>query len=527
MDKIKVHIKNLLASEFPAWTPKDIDSLSVGLISDYLKKNFGDDSLIISGLYEAILAAKKARKNVEEINPGYIRSIFLQKVVKLWEDIYKRPDNFTSVAVENNSESDEESEISTTDLFPNSLQEQLLDFDAQTSLQKIRQFAENIIASKELSKKELEVFNCIIQVAKNDALFPAINETNKKWNIKDFWNEVKSELNKEGIWLNESDFRTIKHRIRVRINTKLRDSEGFLHHITKEQLQEFSSSSTFLRAYRLSDEELDKMIWLKKEVFEKNGFSFDPNRFPEVYYDDYDKVNPDDNHWNPDEVNPDKLGIYRYKKSSDLPCAESYEGHIILFKDRIEAYCNRSGADIDSVRFVVLMHELGHWLAHWALKNLRRWNYGMILYPQTRRTHEAFAQLIAYWASESTELHLKTLIDLSPKDATGKVDAAQVYGGYIELTKHSKVLILKKLVELREYWILKDEIMMEYLKSDFELIEEFAKQKLNDKPDTVFVEEYLKDTIYSNEGCADTFKRELDFKKLLDLSILKIEWLEL
>lgn len=507
MDKIKVHIKNLLASEFPAWEAKDIDSLSIGLISDYLSKNFGDDSLILSGLYEAILSAKKAKVNIDEINPGYIRSIFLQKVVKLWEPLYKRPDNVITVAIENKSESDEESE-SSTDLFLNSLQEQFADFDAQTSLQKIRQFAKNIIASNELSKKELKVFNCIIQVAENDALFPAINEANKKWNIKDFWNEVKSELNKEGIWLNDSDFRTTKHRIRERINTKLRDSEGFLHHITKEQKEEmeeslkllyaalsvFSSSSSFLRAYRLSDEELDKMKWLKKEVFENNGFKFEPNRFPEVYYDDYDKINLDNNHWNPDEVNPDKLGIYRYKKSSDLPCAESYEGYIILFKDRIEAYCNRSGADIDSVRFVVLMHELGHWLSHWPKKENYNWKIGFHL--PNKHTKEALAQLVAYWACKDSPIHFETLLKLTPKvvadpdklyilklakdallnDGT-VINTEDPYGRYWLLKGKPIEVVLNKLHQLREGWMLKDEKMIEFLVSEYENLEQWIKSK--------------------------------------------------
>ncbi len=542
MDKIKIHIRNLLANEFPAWTPKDIDSLSVGLISDYLKKNFGDDSLIISGLYEAILAAKKARKNVEEINPGYIRSIFLQKVVKLWEDIYKRPDNFTSVAVENNSESDEESEISTTDLFPNSLQEQLLDFDAQTSLQKIRQFAKNIIASNELSDKELKVFKCIVQAAENDALFPAINETNKKWNIKDFWNEVKSELNKEGIWLNDSDFRTTKHRIRGRINTKLRDSEGFLHQFTKEQLESvFSSSSTFLRAYRLSDEELDKMIWLKKEVFEKNGFSFDPNRFPEVYYGSFEEYKSirkvhdvsdrsekvfieDEEGWKKiadaihnikhskekeltanqietlkKNINPDALGFYVPDYTNDdCRCGNESgkivnEGYIILFKERIEELSETialiEGTDFEkvckSIRFNVLMHELGHWITHWAwhldfdinvFQDINwKCNYYWNSLSKTaeKKTHEALAQLITYWSVLGNNFDRQIFLDyLTPTDPLSE------YRLYLKLIDFSKNEVLNKTKVLRTLCDISDEIKERYLSSDSISFHEYLSKEL-------------------------------------------------
>ena len=43
-------------------------------------------------------------------------------------------------------------------------------------------------------------------------------------------------------------------------------------------------------AYRFSMEELERMIWLKTEVFEKYGYSFQTNRFPEVYYCDFKEV---------------------------------------------------------------------------------------------------------------------------------------------------------------------------------------------------------------------------------------------
>jgi hypothetical protein len=84
--------------------------------------------------------------------------------------------------------------------------------------------------------------------------------------------------------------------------------------------------------------------------------------------------------------------------------------------------------------------------------------------------------------------------------------------------------MLDKLAEIRDFWILKDEFMLSFLKSKNDSIEDWVKQQLKNKPDTVFVEEILKDAIYGDKDCAESFKEELDLKKLLDLSILKIEF---
>lgn len=505
------HITDLLKKTFPHWTEKEVSDFVKFLSSSFKDLSRNDEHIVLTTLNDSIIKVMQ-RYDIPSTQPGRLRTIYRRNMLK----IYKKKSRTTFF-----------------DGVADYLGEHFDGLDQVESIEKIDRFFKSIRSSNILTDA-LEPLCDHIEIVAHKML-EDLSDGTEKWSRKDFWEEVEKSLLNEGITLTDVNFRQLQKRLRDRITEKRPDAEGLLH-LAQKNMEEANavqilyaalsaarSRTDYLLSYRFSVDELEKMIWLKK-LFEENGFSFDPNRFPEVYYDDYEKVNPDDNHWNPDNINPDVFGIYSYETSSTLPCAESYEGHIILFKDRIESYCAASGADVDSVRFVVLMHELGHWFAHWALKNLRRWNYGMILYSQTRRTHEAFAQLIAYWASESNELHLKTLIDLSPQNASGKVDATRPYGDYIELTKYSKILILKKLVEIREYWILKDEIMIEYLKSDFELIEDWATKKLNDSPGTVFVESTLKDVIFGNEDCADTFMKELDLKKLLELSIIKIEF---
>ena len=225
-------------------------------------------------------------------------------------------------------------------------------------------------------------------------------------------------------------------------------------------------------AYRFSTEELEKMNWLKS-IFEKNGYAFDPNRFPEVNYADFEEVQDLFPEKQREEVgDPDALGYYFdfFKHVSATKEEEfwtkSEEGKIILFKDRIEAFCarNRSISE-EGVRFVVLMHELGHWMSHWAEFSGKRWIYGFQF--SNRFTEEALAQLIAYWCCNGDPLHEKTLHILSPKDSLGKVDASRIYGAYETLKGHSQVDVLKKLAQLRVFWMVKDEKMLQFLNSDF------------------------------------------------------------
>lgn len=226
-----------------------------------------------------------------------------------------------------------------------------------------------------------------------------------------------------------------------------------------------------LSAYRFSTEELEKMNWLKF-IFEKNGYVFNPNRFPEVYYANFKEVeNLFPEKKSEEIVDPDALGCY-FDFFNQVPASKeeefwtkSEEGKIILFKDRIEAFCarNRSLSE-EGVRFVVLMHELGHWMSHWA-ENSGRWIYGFQF--SNRFAEEALAQLIAYWCCNGDPLHEKTLHILSPKDSLGKVDASRIYGAYEILKGHSQVDVLKKLAQLRVFWMVKDEKMLQFLNSDF------------------------------------------------------------
>jgi len=217
-----------------------------------------------------------------------------------------------------------------------------------------------------------------------------------------------------------------------------------------------------LKAYRFSESELKKLIELS-QLFLGNNLVTD--RFPEVYYDDIDnyeylfgKIKATN------EDTPDYLGVYHYNCESDELTTK--EGIIVLFKDRIENFCKRKSVGLSEVRYIVLMHELGHWLTHWSEFDRENWKKGFGI--DNPMTYESLAQLIAFWAVDGNPVCEEILRDkLTPKN---KKD---VYALYLELIVHSKSTILKKLVEIRKHYFLSDFFLHRFLNEDYKTLPDF------------------------------------------------------
>jgi hypothetical protein len=208
----------------------------------------------------------------------------------------------------------------------------------------------------------------------------------------------------------------------------------------------------YLRAYRFNDEELNAMLQLKN-LFVCNNFEI--NRFPEVYYDDYENFSIDLDIDDQEEGTPDYLGVYFYDRD-DVNSEFTDEGRIILYKNRIEDFSRNNKIEVNDVRFIVLMHEMGHWLSHWPRYNNKNWSFGFA--AKNKKTKESLAQLIAYWmvnGSINKEFILRNY--LTPKNILDP------YALYLNLLHKSKSSILKKLVLLRENYFLSDEIMCHLL----------------------------------------------------------------
>jgi len=163
-----------------------------------------------------------------------------------------------------------------------------------------------------------------------------------------------------------------------------------------------------IKSYRLSIEE----IYYITRLFNFYEQKVDTNhRLPEIYIGDFmefkkknafppteEKEEEISEHDGVDELtNPDFLGFYQYQYSQ--------EGKIFLYIDRIKKCANRFSQKLnlpynktlDIIKFIVLIHELGHWFTHWVCKHEND-RYGLIYNELSKETKETMAQLNVVWA---------------------------------------------------------------------------------------------------------------------------------
>ena len=307
---------------------------------------------------------------------------------------------------------------------------------------------------------------------------------------RDFIKEVREAQANHGV--TNSNFRKLLERLKnnLRGNDGLKDTLSFiptndqkLNELIELLLSYIPMATNKLDAYRFSSEEMNKMLWLK-DLFVENGFTVE--RFPEVYYDTFDKaceVWPSLKENQDEDGTPDYLGAYIYKGGFTIK-DPSEEGIIILFSDRIKDFVSKNskkGLIENCVRYVVLMHELGHWLSHWPCGNDLRWLYGFQL--PNKRTKEALANIIAYWCLD-TDCHKKAMDILTPKhrnpegflvyiDDSHGIDTNNPYGAYYLLLRKKDEEILEKIKLLRAAFYLEDNKMMDFLQSEIQTLSEF------------------------------------------------------
>jgi hypothetical protein len=323
---------------------------------------------------------------------------------------------------------------------------------------------------------------------------------------RDFIKEVREAQANHGV--TDTNFRKLLERLKNNLkgNEGLKDMLSFIptddqniNELIELLLSYIPMATSKIDAYRFSSEEMKKMLWLK-DLFEDNGFTVE--RFPEVYYDTFDKACelwPSLKENQDEDGTPDYLGVYKYKGGDSIK-DPSEEGIIILFSDRIKDFVSKKpGLSENCVRYVVLMHELGHWLSHWPCGNDLRWLYGFQV--RNKRTKEALANIIAYWCLD-TDYHKKAMAILTPKLRTPdgflalidkdshNINTENPYGAYYLLLSKKDKEILEKIKLLRAAFYLEDNKMMDFLQSEIQILSEFL-------ADGVF-EDYIQEVRLNN-----------------------------
>lgn len=264
-----------------------------------------------------------------------------------------------------------------------------------------------------------------------------------------------------------------------------------------------------LTAYPFSSNELSAMLLLK-QLFNEGGFSID--RYPEINEDSdprpiYQILSPEER--KKDSSLMDILGVYTGFSAPNPKILHHHiseniftqEGRIILFSKRLEEFASQKKLSLDAVRFVVLVHELGHWFSHWASSSVHyckhnelpgwgtQWVFGFNF--SNRRTEEALANLCVYWVLNHPEIskHIdqafidsakKAFDELTPKGNNQEVNTDDPYGAYALLTAKASADVIRKINELRRNWMLSDNAMMQFLSSDTLEMKEFYPQPLLD-----------------------------------------------
>jgi hypothetical protein len=509
--KFSEQIQSTLKNLFPSWTEESVQKMVKTI-------RYWESSMHQEDLFDLVNQTYLKIEQKGKLNeaPGYFAKIFTNKV---YESLGKKPKgNIIRY----------ESDLGTTDSyqFNRALENEFGAFDQLDSLQKINRFCQRVKMENILSKEQEKFFDAMAQAALSTEQAP--NGSNWK---KLFNQEVDQILKNSGILKEKANFRQLEHRLKEKLKPfKSAYRQEMMSYVDPERekvlrslqklLKSFTTSSLVLPtpSYRFSVEELEKMIWLKKEIFEKYGYSFKRNRFPEVYYCEVEEIK----HLLPenlrgDEMNPDYLGIYfdffpssAGMSRNDYFGGKSEEGKIVLFKDRIEALCARNKSlSEDNVRFVVLMHELGHWMSHMAISSGMYWAHGYHLQQPPYFTHEALAQLIAYWCCKGNPAHEEVLLALSPKDSAGNIDASKPYGAYESLKNFEEEVILQKLDQLRKFWMVTDLQMLAFLQSDLVDLAQWIKATKKDANGPVweeFVDKVLGEWLnseWSVEGWGD------------------------
>ena len=210
------------------------------------------------------------------------------------------------------------------------------------------------------------------------------------------------------------------------------------------------------KAYKFSNNELHLVIKLMRLFFE---CGFKDIRLPEIYWSDQlPPLKPEKKITNDKELENEidylfgggilytdlLLGVY------EIIDGDQSEGRIILYSKSIKYYARKAFPSIpeqdaiDNLKIIVLLHEIGHWIAHW-LPDESNTKWGKGYWDDIEKTanfHEAWAQLMVFWVINGIDDISVCFEELATKQTV-------VYRKYRELSKYAAHYVIKHFRELR------------------------------------------------------------------------------
>lgn len=486
----KDEAKKMLSNIFPQWTNDEIENVVNSLTFFYYRLLNQDENALLDRI-TSFYSENHKKIQFDLISPKYFyvsirNSWVLKEDRKEYQPITDKMKDeiLTLFDIELKIEKEKKKKLVKQSLnIENAVDfeklttevETISNEDAEEKTKAVIRVTQKLLKDGGLSKAEHKMLVTLVECMEYE------NMNNQTFN--DYKNQVQIIANES-----PSNFRKILNRLRDRINLpENRELKTQLYGFKKNPedlivlefleafLNENMKKEINLKAYRFSEEELQKILELKS-LFQNNGFEIE--RLPEVYFDDYDRFKEvfgeiENDKWNNDfdfVLEPEMIGIYtNYSIKNQL---ETKEGIIVLFKDRIERYASylsdnkKNGLtiseNITTIRLLVLLHEVGHWICHWPLAQNKNWTKGFGL--KNPKTHESLAQLITYWMIEN-QVDLKKHFE----DNLVPTNKNNIYALYEQLISFDKEEIIKKIIFLREHYFLDDELNFLVLKSKFNI----------------------------------------------------------
>jgi hypothetical protein len=403
-----------------------------------------------------------------------------------YEGYAQNPTGYITRCFENACNDYFKEERKTTSLDDNLIVETCIepDFDAKDFFKKLAEL-DLRLAKYDLNAQAHQVLQILKELAENDHS-----------SVSNYFKEVREKAALKNITY--SNLRKIIERIREKLGADKDMRDGLMSFVPNEENTEVANFLDIiisnikvpaLDAYRFSQEEMKKMSAMQNSFSENQLFT---GRFPEVYYNDFDdaaELFPSLKKNKRIDYTPDYLGVYISAIVENELMPE--EGIIILFKKEIEKFSDGE-YNIDDVRMIVLMHELGHWLTHMSTtveeskenkttikKPIPGWTYGYFE-PHLTLIIEGLANVITYWSCESDNEY-KVLNSLTPKNEDGTIDIENPYGVYSLLLHKEKSEIINKIAQISRVFYVEEKELLQFLISEILHFADFVASKTNTK----------------------------------------------
>lgn len=299
MNATRERVQEILISGFPHWSQIDVNGMTRFLFW-FFEEHVRHDSNYVVAAASELWSYTKERAQAQgkawnEIRPGFVRYPLTNwgSVAVRFKNLYS-DNNLLKIA--KSKQQDLQHYVMMQEAF-----ELIPDFNPSSTLEKVAGFINEIELNVRFTKAQAPVWSVMKEVAEE-----LVEET-----VEVFWDEVRLRCLESRIPMSDDNWRQMKLRIRDRINTQARGSEGMLQMVSAEEMalrkllnvvekldenihnQLRSDVNEIFAEYELPDEFKDEVFVIVKLVIQKlsdPGNSLNGDYLYSKYEDEVDEL---------------------------------------------------------------------------------------------------------------------------------------------------------------------------------------------------------------------------------------------